>query len=315
MRLVKSLFYFSCRLAHLLSCDVGQVVVFIVRFMISPHHKDNLEPLRSQSPKRLVMAFPSSALIAVVFVGPLTSIERDKRKPVGSIAHQLVTRKTKLNERALATGFGHWHHSRLGLKVVKRFPSTLGIAQLSPKHGQNRAVLTSRQRLGGRILGEKIQRYLGFKIAKDLQRPWIVLFKRATEQIEYPRLMAPQAVVIPREQFKLLGLLRAGLQRSQMSMIGAQVLRQHVSVKRVILRLAHAKAIPDPIQRLGIDWIDHHSMVQQKIHYPSRRLLDGRPQLDPLSPALIKPAAKLGQPVDILRGLVVRDFLAIGITD
>ena len=121
--------------------------------------------------------------------------------------------------------------------------------------------------------------------------------------------------MIPREQLKLLGLLRAGLQRSQMSVIGPQKLRQHVGIKRVTLRLAHTKAIPDPIQRLGIDRIDHHPMIQKKIYNPSRRFLDGRPQLDPLSPALIKPTAKLGQPLDILQDLLLHYFLAFRIAD
>ena len=119
--------------------------------------------------------------------------------------------------------------------------------------------------------------------------------------------------MIAGEQFQLLGLLGARLERSQMSMIGAQILRQHVSVKRITLRLAHAKAIPDPIQRLGIDQIDHHPMIQKKVDNPSRRLLDGRPQLDPFSPALIEPTAKLGQPVDILQNLLLDDFVALGI--
>lgn len=42
--------FFSYGLAHSLSGDIGQVNVFIVRFMVSPHHKDNLEPLCAQSP-------------------------------------------------------------------------------------------------------------------------------------------------------------------------------------------------------------------------------------------------------------------------
>ena len=41
-------------------------------------------------------------------------------------------------------------------------------------------------------------------------------------------------------------------------------------------------------------------MIQQKIHNPPRRLLNGRPQLNPLGPSLIEPTAKLGQPFDAL---------------
>ena len=73
MRVVKCPQFFSRRLAYFLSGDVCQVKVLIVRFMISPHHKDNLEPLCCQSPKRLGMAFPSSALVSIVFVSPTHS--------------------------------------------------------------------------------------------------------------------------------------------------------------------------------------------------------------------------------------------------
>src|SRR5215831_18112028 len=59
MTLVKSpSLFFSCCLAHPLSSNIGQVVVFIIRFMISPHYKNNLKPLRSQSSKRLRMTVP-----------------------------------------------------------------------------------------------------------------------------------------------------------------------------------------------------------------------------------------------------------------
>jgi hypothetical protein len=48
--------FFSGRLAHFLPCDVGQVVVFIIRFVVSPYDKKDLQPLRSQSSERRVMA-------------------------------------------------------------------------------------------------------------------------------------------------------------------------------------------------------------------------------------------------------------------
>ena len=37
-----------------------------------------------------------------------------------------------------------------------------------------------------------------------------------------------------------------------MHMIGSHKLRQHISIKQVALRLAHAKPIPSPIQPLGL---------------------------------------------------------------
>src|SRR5436305_6375922 len=88
MKLVKNfLKNLSRRLTHLLTSDVGQVVVFIVRFMVSPHHKDNLEPLGTQGTQRLVMAVAVIPLARVVELGPLTVVERDKGKPEIGRAH------------------------------------------------------------------------------------------------------------------------------------------------------------------------------------------------------------------------------------
>src|SRR5262249_31868167 len=103
MTLVKSLFIFSRRLAHLLSSNVGQVVVVIIRLMISPHYKNNLKPLRSKSSKRSRMTVPFSALLPIVLVRPLTSPERIKRKPVDGMSQVLVTGKSKKYHTALAT--------------------------------------------------------------------------------------------------------------------------------------------------------------------------------------------------------------------
>ena len=93
------------------------------------------------------MAVSFSPLVAIIFVRPLASIERVKRKPVRAVAQQLITGKTKLYDPTLATGFGYRHSSRLSLEVTKRLPATLGITELSPKHGQGGATFSSRQRL------------------------------------------------------------------------------------------------------------------------------------------------------------------------
>ena len=102
MTLVKSPCYFLCRLAHPLSSHVGQVIVFVVRLMVFPHYKNNLEPLGSQSSERSGMTVSFSPLVPIVFVRPLTSIERVKRNPVRGVSHQLVTGKTKQYDTALA---------------------------------------------------------------------------------------------------------------------------------------------------------------------------------------------------------------------
>src|ERR671924_1363608 len=147
MTLVKSPVYFLCCLAHLLSCDIRQVIVLIVRLMISPHDKNNLQPLGAQSSKRLVMSMSFSPLIAIVFLRPLTAIKRVKREPVRGVSQQLIAGKTKVYDAALAALFGHWHCSCLGLKMVPRLPSIPGVAQLSPKHGHGGPSFSSRQRL------------------------------------------------------------------------------------------------------------------------------------------------------------------------
>ena len=133
MKLVKPfLKNISRRLTHLLTSDVGQVVVFIVRLMVAPHDKDNLEPLGPQGTQRLVMAMTFIPLSPVVELGPLTMVDRDKGKPVHRVAQMLVTGKTKVYDTTFATGFGHRHRSCLGLKVARGFPATLGIAELGP---------------------------------------------------------------------------------------------------------------------------------------------------------------------------------------
>src|SRR5262245_744708 len=385
MTLVKSP-GFLCRLTYPLSSNVGQVVVFIVRFMVSPHHKNNLKPLCSQSPKRLRVAMSFSPLVSIVRVRPLTSIERDKGQPVGGVAQQFVTGKTKLDCTVLATRLGDRNRSRFGLQVAKGFPPTLGVPQFSPEHRHDRATFSSRQCLdkfsrrhrgektfdlfavtvhglnqslelddqhqkqlrldSNHVLGnlklwlaqslpqlltafltetvlalgkavplpagklrqsprswvllEKIQRYFGFQIRKILQSARVILFELHLDLIDKPSFMAHQPVVVAGEQFKLLSRLGTRLQSPQVSMIGPQKLRQHISIKGIALGLAHPKPIPGPVQSLGINRIDHHPAVQQKIHHAPVRLLDSRPKLDPFGLTLTKPTTQLAQPLRTL---------------
>ena len=111
-------------------------------------------------------------LVAIVFVRPLASVERAKGKPVGGITQQLVTRITKLYKTALAALYCHRHRTGLGLKVAKRNPSTLSIAQLSPKHGYGGSTLAAGQRLGQiscRRRGEKTLNLLAIAIHRFTQ--------------------------------------------------------------------------------------------------------------------------------------------------
>jgi hypothetical protein len=127
--------------------------------------------------------------------------------------------------------------------------------------------------------------------------------------------MTPQPVVIAGQQLKLLGLSRVGLQRSQMRMIGSKKFRQHISIEGIALGLAHAKPIPGPVQGLGINRIDHHPMIQQKIHNPPVWLFDTGPKFDALCPTLMEPAAKLAQAFHALLDGHLGYFLALVIAD
>ena len=100
-----------------------------------------------------------------------------------------------------------------------------------------------------------------------------------------------------------------------MTMIGSHKLRQYVGVKGITFGLTHAKTVPGPIQRLGVHRIDHHPVVQKKIHDSSLRLLDGRPKLHSLASALIEKTTKLSQPPNALLNLFLAYLLALRIAD
>src|SRR5215510_4248338 len=353
--------------------------IFIVRFMVSPHHKNNLEPLGPQSPQRFAMGMTFSLLFSVVKLGPLTVPKRAKRKPVHRVAQVLVTGKTKLYDPTLTAGFSDGHCSRLGLKMTRGLPATLGIAELGPDRRHQRSAFSARQRLGQRsvrargektldlvvidlhrfdrssklldehleqlrlgsdhmfgdhklrflkllpqlltalftermllggkaielltfkgtemsrcrVLLEKIQGDLSLQILKGLQGPRIILFERVSELIEQPRFVPHHSVLISSQHFKLLGFLRARSQHSQVRLIGSQKLRQHIGIKRIALRIAHPIAIPHPIQCLGIDRVNLHPVIEQKVHDAPLRLLNGCPQLNPLGSSLVEPAPDL----------------------
>src|SRR5215510_3444696 len=402
MTLVKSpSLFFSCCLAHPLSSNIGQVVVFIIRFMISPHYKNNLKPLRSQSSKRLRMTVSFSTLLPIGLVRPFTSSKRVKRKPVDGMSQRLVTGKAKHYHVALATRLGYGNSARLGLKVSKGLPTIVGIAQLSPKLDDGGSAFSSRQglyqlscrhrgektfdfltvafhlwdqglklnpkrqqefsfrsnnvpgnrqlsltellpklvsthlteammaigksipapsvklreSLRGGIRFDKISRDLALQIAENLQRPRVVLFEGDPDLMVKPRFLTHQSLVIPTEHLKFLCLYRIWLQNSQMPMIGPQKLRQYIGIKGVAFRLAHAKSIPGPIQRFGIDRIDHHSMIQKKIYNPPVRLLDRRPQLYLFSFSLMEPSTEFAHGFGLLKHLHLGYFLALWVAD
>jgi hypothetical protein len=171
------------------------------------------------------------------------------------------------------------------------------------------------KRLRGWTGFEKIQGDLGFQILKDLQRPRIVLLKSDPDLIDKTGFLASQTLVISSEHLKLLGRNRIGLKDAQMSVIGPQKLGQDPSIKAVRLRWAHPKPIPGAIQSFGIDRINHHAVIQKKIHNPPVRLFDGRPKLDSILAALIEPTPQLSQLIKSVLNFLLLYFSSTLITD
>src|SRR5262249_52162743 len=147
-----------------------------------------------------------------------------------------------------------------------------------------------RERCRGRILLEKIHCYARIQITENLYGPRKVLLQSDLELIEQPCFMAYHSLLIPGEHLKLLGLLRVRPKGSEVTMVGPKKLRQYPSIKGVALGLTHAKPVPSTIQGLGINRVNHHPMVQKKIHNSPVGLLDRSPKLHPFSPALTEPA-------------------------
>src|SRR5918999_3483283 len=116
-------FYFSCRLAHSLSGDVSQVVVLIVRFMVFPEHKDNLQPFCSERSKRLWVRVSSRAVLSIVRLSPFALSERSKSQPVHSATQALITAKAKVYCPNFSTLLSQRHRSGLSLKMSEGLPA------------------------------------------------------------------------------------------------------------------------------------------------------------------------------------------------
>jgi hypothetical protein len=85
-----------------------------------------------------------SLLFSVVKLGPLTVPKRAKRKPIHRVAQVLVTGETKLYDPALTAGFSYGHRSRLGLKMTRGLPATLGIVKFGPDGRHQRSRFSAR---------------------------------------------------------------------------------------------------------------------------------------------------------------------------
>src|SRR2546428_13071962 len=81
-----------------------------------------------------------------------------------------------------------------------------------------------------------------------------------------------------------------------MSVVRAQELRRDPRVERITLGPALPEAIPRSVERLGIERVHPHPVIEQKIHHAPFRALDRGPQLDPLGPPFAELPTPLPQP-------------------
>ena len=233
-----------------------------------------------------------------------------------AIAGHCFYRGLQLNhKRQQKLRFSSKHMSGNGdLRLSELIPKIVRVCLAQVMVAFGKAITAPSRQIGERLRGwirlKKIQRYLGFQINKDLERTRVILFKRYPNLIKKSGFLETQEVVIPSKHLKLLGFGGDGLKSAQMSMISAQKLRQNISIKGIALRLTNAKPIPRSIQRLGIHRIDHYSVIQKKIHNASVGLLNGRPKLNPLAAALVKPAPELSQLICGLLDLPLSYFSA-----
>src|SRR5262249_32508626 len=119
-----------------------------------------------------------------------------------------------------------------------------------------------------------------------------------------------QPLAVLREVLQLLRRLGAGMQGGQPQMVRAQEVGGHPGIKQVALRAALPEAIPGPVQRLGIDRVDEHAVVQQKVHHAPLGALDRGPELDPPGAPFVQLPAPLAQALGRVRRRAGRDRLA-----
>ena len=125
----------SSRLAHRLSCDVGQVTFFVIRRLVSPHHKDNLQPLGAEGAQGLVIGVALATLLTVIGRGPRAVPQGKEGQPVDGMTQALVAGEPKVHHAALATALGNRYRACLPLKVLKE--PALSAAEGNP-NGQER---------------------------------------------------------------------------------------------------------------------------------------------------------------------------------
>ena len=123
----------SGSLVHRLTCDIGQMMLFVIRRLISPHDEDDLQPLGAEGAQGLLMGVALATLLTVIGRRPCAIAQGKEGQLVDSMTQPLVAGKPKVHHAALATALGNRYRPCLPLEVLKGLPAARSVTQLSPQ--------------------------------------------------------------------------------------------------------------------------------------------------------------------------------------
>src|SRR5438105_14996499 len=107
-------------LTKMLFGHVCQVVLFLVRSVMSPHDKDDLGSLRAQRAQGPMVAVATAPLPAIVGTCPLAALQRAEGQPVEGIAQVGITRKAEAHPLLFPAALRDGHRAGVGLQVGHR---------------------------------------------------------------------------------------------------------------------------------------------------------------------------------------------------
>ena len=109
--------------------------------MIFPKHKDDFQPLSSQSSKGLVVRVSFSTLLAIVRLSPFALLKRSKSQPVHGMTQAFIAAASKPYYPNFSTLFSQRYRSGLSLKMPEGLPAFWRVTQLGPHASQCRTLL------------------------------------------------------------------------------------------------------------------------------------------------------------------------------
>ena len=92
-----------------------------------------------------------------------------------------------------------------------------------------------RQRFRRRIPLKEVQGRGRDQVLEHLQGPRVIFLQCRLQLVEHSSLIPNQPLVVPSQQPELLGLLRTGLQWTQVKVVSAEKLRQHPGIEGIAL--------------------------------------------------------------------------------